>query len=122
MWALANSSYSELPLKVEWRVRPHCVHDPLYLEGVAADVVLAQDVEAELPFLGRFDLADHVGEDLVVGDVVARRLAHALIALATEAEYVDVRVFFLHVPRQTAWTSSPMSPTGQVENMPMALG
>ena len=36
-------------------------------------------------------------EDAVVGDVVAGRLAHALVALATEGEDVDAQLF-LHLP------------------------
>ncbi len=38
-----------------------------------------------------------MGEDAVVGDVVAGRLAHALVALATEAKDVDPQLF-LHLP------------------------
>ena len=95
--------------------------EALDLEGVAADVIFPQQVDLELAFLDGVVQPHHVGEDAVVGDVVAGGLTHAFVALATEAEDVESPSFSF-ISRATAWTSSPMRPTGQVEKMPMALG
>ena len=71
--------------------------DAVDLETVAADVVLAQQVDLELAFEGLVLFADHVGEDLVVGDVVAGRLADTLVALAAEGEDIAVPELVLHL-------------------------
>ena len=73
------------------------LEEALDLEGVAADVVFPQQVDLEFAFPHRVVQAHDVLEDAVVGDVVAGRLAHALVALATEAEDVDPQLF-LHLP------------------------
>src|SRR5208282_1608308 len=65
-------------------------------EGVASNVVLAQQVDLELLFVSQFVQADHVLEELVVGDVMSGRLTDAAIAFATEPEDVDAE-FFLHL-------------------------
>ena len=74
------------------------IKDAVDLEGVAADVVFAQQVDLVFAFLDVVIESHHVGENAVVGDVVACRLAHALVALATEPENIDPELF-LHLPR-----------------------
>src|SRR5208282_4490645 len=65
-------------------------------EGVASDVVLAQQVDLELVFVSQFVQADHVLEELVVRDMMSGRLTDAAIAFATKREHVDTE-FFLHL-------------------------
>ncbi|KAF5038634.1 hypothetical protein DSECCO2_552200 [anaerobic digester metagenome] len=71
--------------------------DAVDLEPVAADVVLAQEVDLELAGLLGIVLAHDLAEDLVVGDVVAGRLADALVAFAAEGEDVAVPELGLHL-------------------------
>ncbi|KAF5033836.1 hypothetical protein DSECCO2_602530 [anaerobic digester metagenome] len=74
------------------------LQDALDLERVAADVVLAEDVDLELALDRRFVIgADDVLHDLVVGDVVAGGLGHALVAFAGVGEDGDAELF-LHLP------------------------
>ena len=96
------------------------IHDAVDFKRVPADVVLAEQVDLVLAFFDVVIEANHVRENTVVGYVVARGLAHALVALATEPENVDPELF-LHLSGYGC-TSSPMSPTGQVAKMLMALG
>ncbi len=74
------------------------LEEALDLEGIAADVVFPQHVDFELAFPHRVVQAHHVGEDAVVGDVVAGRLTDAFVALATEAEDIAIAKFLLHLP------------------------
>jgi hypothetical protein len=97
------------------------LEDAVEFEGVASDVVFAEQIDHELAFLALVVESDDLLEDLVVRDVVARRLADALVAFAAEAEDVDLRMR-ASASRATACTSSPMSPTGQVEKMSSARG
>jgi len=69
---------------------PALVQDALDLEGVPADVVFAQQVDAESALRLPIPLPDHMAEDLVVGDVVPRGLGNALVPLAAEGEDVAV--------------------------------
>ena len=59
------------------------------LPGVAADVVFAEDVDAELRLVGLVEQADHVFEHAVVGDMVTGGLGDAFVAFAGEPEDVD---------------------------------
>ena len=69
---------------------PHFFRSAVDLPGVAADVVLAEDVDGELgSSSGCVVQADHVLEHAVVGDVVAGGLGDALVALAGEPEDID---------------------------------
>ena len=77
-------------------MKPQRCEQVLDDEGVAADVVLAQQVDLELASSRRVVQPDDVLEELVVGDVVSGRLADALVALATEAEDVDAQLL-LHL-------------------------
>ena len=76
---------------------PALLEDPVDLETVAADVVFAQQVDLVLVGLFRLRLADQMGEDLVVGDMVTGRLRDALVALAAEGKDVAVAELFLHL-------------------------
>ena len=89
-------------------------------EGVAADVVLTQHVDAELFRRLGVVAADNMFQQPIVRDMVPGRLAYPLVAFATESEDVDPELF-LHLGA-TAWTSSPISPTGQVEKTAIDLG
>src|SRR5208282_6323380 len=66
--------------------------------GIAADVVLAQDIDCKLGVVGRVIASNHVFEHAVVGDVVAGGLADPFVTFATESEDVDAK-FLLHFPR-----------------------
>ncbi len=73
------------------------LEDPVDLEAVAADVVLAQQVDLVFAGLGRIVFADDMAEHLVVGDMMAGRLGDALVAFAGEGVDVAVAELFLHV-------------------------
>ncbi len=68
-----------------------------YFKSVTADVVLTEQVDLEFAVFDVVIETHDVGENTVVGNVVAGRLAYALVALATEPEHVDPQLF-LHLP------------------------
>ena len=80
------------------QIDPAPLEQVLEHEGVAADVVLAQQADVELARRRRIVQPDHVLEQAVVGDMMARRLAYAAVSLATEGEDVDAELL-LHFPR-----------------------
>ena len=121
VWALANWSKVELPEKVASSVMPHFSKIRSISKASPPMLYSPSRLILNLPGLCRVVLADHMLEDLVVGDVVAGRLADALVAFAAEGEDVDRRAS-PSSRAATAWTSSPIRPTGQVAKTAIALG
>src|SRR5271157_293416 len=65
------------------------LEDALELPAIAADVILAENVDDVFSGLPLGALADHVLHDVVVGDVVARGLADALVSFTAEGQHLD---------------------------------
>ena len=67
------------------------------LEGIAADIVLAQQIDLEVTLLDRVIRAHNMLKNSVVGDVVSGGLADAFIPFTGKTEHVDSQ-FLFHFP------------------------
>ena len=76
---------------------PAGIQNPVDFKPVAADVVFPQKVDFVFPFLNGVVQADHILEKTVVGHMMSRGLADALVSLATESENGNAQ-FLLHFP------------------------
>ena len=74
------------------------IQDAVDFKGIAAYVVFAEQVDLVFAFFDVVIEAHDVRENAVVGNVVPRGLADALVALATEPENIDPELF-LHLSR-----------------------
>ena len=92
MWAFSNLSIVELPLKVAMRLMPQRSKRSSSTKASPPMLYSPSMATLNLPARRRVVAADDVLEQAVVGDVVAGRLAHAAVALATEGEDVDAEL------------------------------